>query len=121
VGPPKRAVLGGSIALVTAALAVLVAWPAGIATLIAAAALGFGTGPLYPLLVAAVLRQREQSMVFVLAGIGASTLPLLTGAVAGAAHSLRAGLGVPLAAAAAMVVLWFMRQEDALHASPQRI
>ena len=118
---PERAVLGGSIALVTAALAVLVAWPAGIATLIAAAALGFGTGPLYPLLVAAVLRQREQSMVFVLAGIGASTLPLLTGAVAGAAHSLRAGLGVPLAAAAAMVVLWFMHQEDALHASPQQI
>jgi fucose permease len=109
---PERAVLGGSIALVAAALAVLVAWPAGLAMLVAAAALGFGTGPLYPLLVAAVLRQREQSMVFVLAGIGSSTLPLLTGAVAGATHSLRAGLGVPLAAAVGMMGLWIAQRED---------
>jgi fucose permease len=109
---PERAVLGGSIALVTAALAVLVAWPAGVATLVAAAALGFGTGPLYPLLIAAVLRRREQSSVFVLAGIGASTLPLLTGAVASAAHSLRAGLGVPLAAAVAMLALWMVPTKD---------
>ena len=109
---PERAVLGGSIALVTAALAVLVAAPAGVATLLAAGALGFGTGPLYPLLVAAVLRHREQSAIFVLAGIGASTLPLLTGAVAGWTHSLRAGLGVPLAAAVGMIALWATHTES---------
>jgi fucose permease len=107
---PERAVVGGSIAMVAAALAVLVAWPAGVATLIAAGALGFGTGPLYPLLVAAVLRHREQSAIFVLAGIGASTLPLLTGAVAGWTHSLRAGLGVPLAAAMVMIALWALNE-----------
>jgi len=112
---PERAVLGGSIALVTAALAVLVAAPAGAATLLAAAALGFGTGPLYPLLVAAVLRHREQSAIFVLAGIGASTLPLLTGAVAGWTHSLRAGLVVPLAAAVTMVALWAAHREETSH------
>ena len=115
---PERAVLGGSIALVAAALAALIAWPAGIVTLIAAGALGFGTGPLYPLLVAAVLRQREQSSVFVLAGIGASTLPLLTGAVAGWTRSLRAGLGVPLAAAAMMLGLWMLHQDE--HPTPGR-
>jgi FHS family glucose/mannose:H+ symporter-like MFS transporter len=109
---PERAVVGGSIAMVAAALAVLVAWPAGVGTLIAAGALGFGTGPLYPLLVAAVLRHREQSAIFVLAGIGASTLPLLTGAVAGWTHSLRAGLGVPLCAAAVMLVLWATYKES---------
>jgi fucose permease len=107
---PERAVVGGSIAMVAAALAVLVAWPAGVATLVAAAALGFGTGPLYPLLVAAVLRHREQSAIFVLAGIGASTLPLLTGAVAGWMHSLRTGLGVPLCAAVVMLVLWALNE-----------
>jgi fucose permease len=108
---PERVVLGGSIVMVAAALAVLVAWPAGIPTLIAAAALGFGTGPLYPLLVAAVLRHREQSAIFVLAGIGASTLPLLTGSVAGWTHSLRAGLGVPLCAAVVMLGLWATYKE----------
>jgi fucose permease len=107
---PERVVVGSSITMVAAALAVLVAWPAGLATLIAAGALGFGTGPLYPLLVAAVLRHREQSAIFVLAGIGASTLPLLTGAVAGWTHSLRAGLGVPLAAAVVMIVLWALNE-----------
>jgi len=109
---PERAVVGGSIAMVAAALTVLVAWPAGIATLIAAAALGLGTGPLYPLLVSAVLRHREQSAIFVLAGIGASTLPLLTGAVAGWTHSLRTGLGVPLCAAVVMLALWATYKEN---------
>ena len=108
---PERVVLGGSIAMVAAALTVLIAWPAGIATLIAAGALGFGTGPLYPLLVAAVLRHRDQSAIFVLAGIGASTLPLLTGSVAGWTHSLRAGLGVPLCAAVVMLGLWATYKE----------
>jgi fucose permease len=110
---PERAVVGGSISMVATALAILVAWPAGMATLIAAGALGFGTGPLYPLLVAAVLRHREQSAIFVLAGIGASTLPLLTGAVAGWTHSLRTGLGVPLAAAVVMLALWARYREGA--------
>jgi hypothetical protein len=43
--------------------------------------------------------------VFVVAGLGSAGLPLATGAVSAGMHSLRWGLGVPLATAAAMVVL----------------
>jgi fucose permease len=37
--------------------------------------------------------------------VGASILPLMTGALSNWTHSLRAGLGVPLLAAAVMAVL----------------
>jgi len=57
----------------------------------------------YPLVVAAALRHKENSTVFAIAGVGASVLPLLTGAVSTWQHSLRAGLGIPLAAAMVMM------------------
>jgi FHS family glucose/mannose:H+ symporter-like MFS transporter len=102
---PERAVLGTSMVAMTAALTLLLAWPAGIVTMIAAAVLGLAAGPVYPLLIAAALRYRENSTVFAVAGVGASILPLLTGTLSNWRHSLRAGLGVPLLAAAVMVVL----------------
>jgi fucose permease len=86
-------------------LAVLVAWPGGWASVGAAFAVGFGAGPVYPLLIAMVLRRRETQGIFVLAGAGASAVPLMTGAVSGWLHSLSAGLCVPLAAAGVMAVL----------------
>ncbi len=55
--------------------------------------------------VAAAPRHRENSTVFAIAGVGASLLPLATGGVSTWAHSLRAGLGVPLAAAVVMMVV----------------
>ena len=68
-----------------------------------AALLGFGIGPIYPLLVALVLRHGEAgNIVFLAGGIGASSLPLLTGLVSGRAGSLAIGLTVPLAASVAM-------------------
>ena len=102
---PERRVLGSSMVAMTAALALLLAWPAGIVTMVAAAVLGLAAGPVYPLVIAAALRHRENSTVFAVAGVGASILPLLTGALSNWTHSLRAGLGVPLLAAAVMAVL----------------
>ena len=100
---PERWVLGTSMVAMSAALALLIAWPAGVVTMIAAALLGIATGPVYPLVIAAALRHKENSTVFAVAGVGASLVPLLTGATSTWAHSLRAGLGVPLVAAIAMV------------------
>jgi len=102
---PERAVLGSSMVAMTAALALLLAWPAGVVTMVAALLLGLAAGPVYPLVIAAALRYRENSTVFAVAGVGASILPLLTGALSNWTHSLRAGLGLPLLAAAVMAVL----------------
>ena len=102
---PERAVLGVSMVAMTAALVLLVAWPAGIATMVAAAVLGLAAGPVYPLVLAAALRHRENSTVFAIAGVGASLLPLMTGGISSWAHSLRAGLGVPLVAAVVMMIV----------------
>jgi MFS transporter, FHS family, glucose/mannose:H+ symporter len=101
----ERTVLGTSMAAMTAALALLIAWPAGIATIVAAAVLGLAAGPVYPLVIAAALRHRESSTIFAIAGVGASILPLATGGISTWAHSLRAGLGIPLAAAAVMMAV----------------
>jgi FHS family glucose/mannose:H+ symporter-like MFS transporter len=102
---PERAVLGSSMVAMTAALALLLAWPAGIVTMVAAAVLGLAAGPVYPLVIAAALRHDESPMAFAVAGVGASILPLATGALSNWTHSLRAGLCVPLLAAAVMAVL----------------
>jgi FHS family glucose/mannose:H+ symporter-like MFS transporter len=99
---PERRVLGVSFVAMSLALALLVGWPQGIVTMVAAALLGLASGPVYPLVVAAALRHRENSTVFAIAGMGASILPLATGAVSTWTHSLRAGLGVPLVAAVVM-------------------
>jgi FHS family glucose/mannose:H+ symporter-like MFS transporter len=104
----ESVVLGGSTAAMAVALTLLVTRPVGALTLVAAAVLGFAIGPVYPLLLAIVLRHREQSAVFVVAGAGSSVLPLATGAVSGWTHSLRTGLTVPLAAALGMVMLVLM-------------
>jgi FHS family glucose/mannose:H+ symporter-like MFS transporter len=102
---PERGVMATSLVAMSAALALLIAWPLGIVTMIAAAVLGLAAGPVYPLVVAAALRHKENSTVFAIAGVGASILPLLTGAVSTWRHSLAAGLGIPLAAAVVMTVL----------------
>jgi fucose permease len=61
---------------------------------------------MYPLLLALALRRGEGgNAIFVLAGAGASLLPLLTGLVSGWTGSLRAGLGVPLLGAFVMACL----------------
>jgi fucose permease len=108
-----RVVLVSSTALVVLGLALLVAWPAGWIAVAAAFCAGFGTGPVYPLLLALVLRVRETRGIFVLAGCGAAALPLLTGATSAWTRSLAAGLMVPLAAGTLLAMLswWVAFQE----------
>lgn len=101
----ERVVLSVSAGLAAAGLTILVAWPGAATSVFAALMVGLGAGPIYPLLLSIVLRNRETTGVFVLAGFGASALPLVTGAVSGWVHSLSAGLCVPLAAASMMTVL----------------
>jgi fucose permease len=101
----ERAVLAGSAALMAAGLVVLIAGPKGMTSVVAAFAVGFGTGPMYPLALTIVLRRCESLGGFVLAGAGSAMLPLATGAISGWVHSLSAGLCVPLAAASVMAVL----------------
>ncbi len=101
----ERAVLGSSVLTMAASLALLVAWPAGFVTLPAAGILGLATGPVYPLLLAVALRHRESSLVFTIAALGSSLLPLATGSVSSWTHSLRAGLCMPFLAALAMALL----------------
>ncbi len=89
--------------LIGAGLTLLIASSEGVPLRIAALLIGFGIGPMYPAVLALVLRRGEGgNAVFVAAGVGASLLPLLTGLVSGGTGSLRLGLGVPLAAAIAM-------------------
>ncbi|HEY4009901.1 MAG TPA: MFS transporter [Acidobacteriaceae bacterium] len=101
----ERIVLPASAALAAAGLTMLVGWPGSASNVMAAAMVGFGVGPIYPLLLAIVLRQHETPGIFVVAGFGASALPLATGALSGWIHSLSAALCVPLAVAAMMIVL----------------
>ena len=108
----ERAVLGGGALLISAGLVVLIAGRPGISSVIAAFAVGFGTGPIYPLALAIALRRCESLGVFVLAGCGSAILPLLTGTVSGWVHSLAAGLGVPLAAAVVMIALSLRIPDD---------
>jgi len=75
----------------------------------AAFALGFGMGPMYPLLFSRVLHYGENgNIAFVLAGCGASFFPMLTGLVSGRTGSLRAGLLVPLTCTVLMACLGWM-------------
>jgi fucose permease len=101
-----------STGLTALGLAVLIGWPGGLASLVGALIAGFGCGPVYPLLLAIVLRRRNTPAIFVVAGIGSAALPLATGALSSGVHSLGAGLCIPLAAAAMMCVLSLYRTAD---------
>jgi fucose permease len=73
--------------------------------LAAAFLIGFGVGPVYPLLLASALPRYRGNLIFVMAGLGGTTFPWLTGAVSTRAGSLRLGLLVPAIAAAFMLAL----------------
>ncbi len=98
----KTRILRGSLLLMTIATLLLVtpqiAGHGGTLLLFAAFLLGFGIGPTYPLLLAATARFHQGGAIFFLAGVGAASLPWLTGLVSGHNSSLRAGFAVPLAA-----------------------
>jgi fucose permease len=86
------------------AVAALILFRDPAAMLAAAFVVGFAAGPMYPLLLALVFEHGSGNMIFVLAGLGAASLPLLTGTLSTAIGSLRAGLVCPEIAAVAMAI-----------------
>jgi FHS family glucose/mannose:H+ symporter-like MFS transporter len=101
----ERPLLRLSPWLISIGLTVLIVASDGPAMLAGALLLGIGVGPMYPALLALVLSRGEGgNSVFVIAGIGAAMVPLLTGLVSGSTGSLRLGLGVPLAGALVMAL-----------------
>ncbi|MFN2975471.1 MFS transporter [Terriglobus aquaticus] len=91
-------------------------WAGSAGMLIAGAfCCGFGVGPIYPELLARSLAGSEAgNAAFLLAGLGSALLPFLIGQVSQAAHSLRAGLFVPLAGAAVLLVGLLCARESAV-------
>lgn len=75
-------------------------------TINAAAALGgISIGPVYPLLLSFLLERSPRGWIFAVAGLGSALFPWATGAASQELGSLRLGLIVPCAAAAAMILL----------------
>lgn len=103
--PERRLLVLGPCAMI-AALVLILSTINGPVMLAGALLLGLGVGPMYPLLLALALRHGEvKNVIFVIAGAGASFLPMVTGLVSGRMGSLRAGFAIPLFAASAMACL----------------
>ncbi len=102
----SRRVLRWAPWLAAAAVVLLLVGQGSVATSVAAFLLGSAIGPLYPLTLAMMLDHGEAgNIAFLAAGIGASSLPLLTGLVSGQMHSLARGLLVLLVSAITMGLL----------------
>ncbi len=98
-------IVRGSLMLMAAASLLLVATDAPAVVLVAGFLLGFGIGPVYPLLLAWALQFDRGGAIFFLAGVGSSCLPWLTGFISTERGSLREGLLVPMVASGAMMVM----------------
>ncbi len=97
----------GSLALMSVASVLLVAHQGGGLMLLSAFLMGFGIGPIYPLILAWSLRFRGGGAIFFLAGVGSATLPWLTGILSSRSDSLRVGMVVPMAGTLLMCILAF--------------
>jgi MFS transporter, FHS family, glucose/mannose:H+ symporter len=100
-----KTIVRGSLAVLAAAAVLLVASGGGVGILLAAFGIGMGLGPVYPLLLANVLRFEECGTIFFLAGLGSACLPWMTGVVSQQRSSLRQGLIVPMTASLVMLAL----------------
>jgi hypothetical protein len=96
-----------SIEITAAAAALLVLRPESLIVAAGALCLGFGIGPVYPLLLDTVLRYTRGGPIFFLAGVGSACLPWLTGTFSSANGSLRIGLLVPTCASVLLLLLAF--------------
>lgn len=101
----ERLVLNVSLGMVVVGALVLIASSASGIILPGIFLIGFGLGPVYPLLLAIALQYSENTAIFFIAGLGSAVYPWLTGVVSSAASSLRIGLLVPLLASVLMLVL----------------
>lgn len=98
-----RQIVRSSLTVMAAAGILLIASSGGWTLLLAAFCLGFGIGPVYPLLLSAVLGFARTGSIFFLAGVGSACVPWLTGVSAAAQGSLRTGLLVPVVATFAIL------------------
>jgi MFS transporter, FHS family, glucose/mannose:H+ symporter len=101
----ERLVLTQSLCTVVAGAMLLIASKASVGILPGVFLVGFGLGPVYPLLLAIALQYSENTAIFFVAGLGSAFFPWLTGTVSSSTSSLRIGLLVPLAASVLMLVL----------------
>jgi FHS family glucose/mannose:H+ symporter-like MFS transporter len=91
----ERVLLRTSAAVATLGCIFLLASRSQGTLLIAGFLIGFGVGPIYPLLLAAVLPRISGNTIFVVAGLGGTTFPWLTGLVSTQVGSLHVGMFVP--------------------------
>lgn len=106
-----RAARLGHLALVGVATLLFFA-PSGALLPVAGMLSGLGLGPLYPFVLSVSLPHYRSNAVFVMAGVGASLVPWLTGTLSTASGSLRTGLLVPAAAfGVLMLAAWRMGDE----------
>jgi len=101
----ERLVLNLSLCTVVTGAVLLIASKASIGILPGVFLIGFGLGPVYPLLLAIALQYSENTAIFFVAGLGSAFFPWLTGIVSSSTSSLRTGLLVPLAASVLMLGL----------------
>lgn len=117
----ERRVLALAPWLLCAALAGLLGLHLGWTMSVCALLAGFALGPTYPLSLALWLEQGERgNLAFLVAGAGSAALPLLTGILSDATHSLARGLLVPFAGAclmAAAATARFARPQSASRAA----
>jgi FHS family glucose/mannose:H+ symporter-like MFS transporter len=100
----KQFLLTWNLVVLAVAVGTLILARRSETTLIAAFVVGFAAGPMYPLLLSLIYRYDSGNKTYVLAGLGAASLPLMTGLLSTASGSLRAGLAAPFAGAAAMAI-----------------
>jgi fucose permease len=107
ITPPSEHLLRGSLALIAAASLLLIATTSSLGILWAAFGIGFGVGPVYPLLLGLALDFKESGSIFFIAGLGSAFIPWLTGVLSHSDDraSLRIGLLAPTAAALLMLAL----------------
>jgi fucose permease len=101
----ERIVLCQSLLTVVAGTLLLISTTASAGILPGIFLVGFGLGPVYPLLLATALQYSEKTPIFFVAGLGSAFLPWLTGMVSSATSSLRLGLLVPVFASVLMLGL----------------
>jgi len=101
----ERLVLIQSLCTVVAGTLLLIASKASLGILPGVFLVGFGLGPVYPLLLAIALQFSDNTAIFFVAGLGSAFFPWLTGIVSSSTSSLRTGLLVPLTASVLMLIL----------------
>jgi FHS family glucose/mannose:H+ symporter-like MFS transporter len=94
--------------IVAASTVSLLFHSSGFSLLVSSFLIGFGLGPIYPLLLARVLSFQEGSIIFFLAGTSSAILPWMTGTFSSHFSSLRIGLIVPASAAVVLLLSSFL-------------